>query len=170
MSDLSWSGRASVRHFLQHHDSSNPCSSAYSSLEMPIHLVCSHIVQILQWTPRWLLFIAYAHTLHGYFQFLGPGLTSTSPRRISQMEIRERGALRCENLVMVAASQRCTFQLTGANRIEWGESPDMVTCGGSAWSDVVNRKTTKPARMADSWKLHFIANFSSYAYVDKWPI
>ena len=59
------------------------------------------------------------------------------------MEIRERGALRCENLVMAAASQRCTFQLTGANRIEWGESPGMVTRGGSAWSEVVNRKTTK---------------------------
>ena len=77
------------------------------------------------------------------------------------MEIRERGALRCENLVMAAASQRCTFQLAGANRIEWGESPGMVTRGGSAWSDVVNRKTTKTARMADSWKLHFIARRAS---------
>ena len=43
--DTSWKGIAYSRHLLQHQGSSDACSSAYSLLDMPMHLVCSHFAQ-----------------------------------------------------------------------------------------------------------------------------
>lgn len=122
--DTSWKGNAVVWHCLQHQGSSDCCSSRYCSLVMPTHRVWSQDRHTSHCTPRWFLFTGPPQTPQGYLHRQGPGLTSTSPAsRSSQVVSRDREALRCEVFNVAAASQRWIFRLTGANRIDRGESP-----------------------------------------------